>query len=32
VRAALLGVDAGDLSSLEDPDAVDAIRRAARPG
>jgi acetyl-CoA synthetase len=28
VRAALTGDDAGDLSSLEDPDVVDEIRRA----
>ena len=31
VRAALTGDDPGDLSSLEDPDVVEAIRRAARP-
>ncbi|MGZ8631026.1 MAG: AMP-binding protein [Actinomycetota bacterium] len=29
VRAALTGDDAGDLSSLEDPDVVEAIRRAS---
>jgi acetyl-CoA synthetase len=32
VRAAVVGGDVGDLSSLEDPGAVEAIRRAARPG
>ena len=29
VRAALTGDDAGDLSSLEDPEVVEAIRRGA---
>jgi acetyl-CoA synthetase len=29
VRAALTGADAGDLSSLEDPEVVEAIRRTA---
>ena len=29
VRAALTGDDAGDLSSLEDPRSLDAIRDAA---
>jgi acetyl-CoA synthetase len=28
IRAAVTGNDAGDLSSLEDPSAVDAIRAA----
>jgi acetyl-CoA synthetase len=28
IRAAALGEDPGDLSSLEDPDSLDAIRRA----
>ena len=29
VRAALTGADVGDVSSLEDPHVIDAIRRAA---
>ncbi|APD08542.1 AMP-binding protein [Thermus brockianus] len=32
VRAAYLGQDPGDLSALENPEAVEAIRRAARGG
>jgi acetyl-CoA synthetase len=28
IRAAYLGEDLGDVSSLEDPDTVDAIRKA----
>ncbi|MGE5227791.1 MAG: acyl-CoA synthetase, partial [Planctomycetaceae bacterium] len=32
VRAALTGEDAGDLSTLEDPASLDAIRAAARRG
>ena len=32
VRAALTGDDPGDLSSLEDPQVLDAIRRASAPG
>ena len=31
VRAALTGDDAGDLSSLEDPQVLDAIRAAREP-
>jgi hypothetical protein len=31
VRAAATGEDAGDLSSLEDPSALDDLRRALRP-
>jgi hypothetical protein len=32
VRAALTGEDAGDLSTLEDPDALAGIRAAAAGG
>jgi acetyl-CoA synthetase len=32
IRAAALGADPGDLSSVENPQAVDAIREAARAG
>jgi acetyl-CoA synthetase len=31
VRAKALGTDPGDLSSLENPEALDEIARAARP-
>jgi acetyl-CoA synthetase len=32
VRAAYLGLDPGDLSALEDPATIEAIRRAAPSG
>ena len=31
IRAAALGQDLGDLSSIENPESIDAIRQAARP-
>ena len=32
IRAAWLGLDPGDISSLDDPATLDAIRHAASPG